>query len=115
MSKQINTVSADALRAKIEGSLLLAEDRKSVLLVALPTLDAARRSDLYRLLNQEEPIIDAAAKKTVEDAAGRNDTDALKALTQTLGECARTIRKEDEQAERSEEEPDPETFFSNAA
>lgn len=115
MAAHTHTVSADELRAMIEGSVLMTEDRRNDLLHALPTLDAARRSDLFRLLNQEEPIIDDAAEKTVKDAAGRNDTDALEALTQTLGACARTIRKEDEQAERTEEEPNADTFFSNAA
>ena len=58
----------------------------------------------------QEDVATAIRKAVAED-----DSEALEKIGQFLHDAERTLRKEDEKAERTQETQDTQSFFSDAA
>ena len=97
----------------IRRSKLLSEDRKDALSRVLPDLNKKQIKELEKILKAEDKMISESAKATIGIAIENKDVDAVRDLDNFLHESERILRKEEEKAERDQEEQDTESMFSN--
>lgn len=99
----------------VQRSKLLSEERKERLLDAIPSLTNEQKAHLEHILISEGTMIQEDTATALRKAIAEDYSEALEQLGHLLHDAERTLRKEHENAERTQEGQDTQSFFSNAA
>ncbi|MFH1669999.1 MAG: hypothetical protein ABIA92_00235 [Patescibacteria group bacterium] len=107
--------NTQSLQGLIQHSQLLSDDRKEALLRVLPQLSDEQIDHLKKLIVAGNTIKGDIAEHAVSVAVNEQDDSYLSELSSFLQESNRTLRKEEENAERTQESADSDSFFDATA
>lgn len=103
------------LRQMVQRSKLLSEERKEHLCNVIPLLTDDQKAHLQHILASEATMIQEDAASVIYKVVAENDSETLEQFEQFLHDAERTLRIEDEKAERAQNTQDAQSFFSDVA
>ena len=109
----MNPKNTQTITALIRRSVLLTEDRKAALLSVLPTLTFEQETELLKLLQSEDQRLDVIAENAALSALKQDNTEILDDITSYLIDAEKSLRTNEEAAEKAEEDANLESLFDD--